>query len=125
MGQAELFELSYEALYFMDSLFQMWLTMTFAAILAIYFTRTELSNWLRRLLISLYLAASIAMSGRWLVGTNHLVTYRDMIVEAGYPPFPTPEWASVFWVLHASTFLVGTITTAYFMHSFSSKQAGS
>ena len=124
MGQAELYELSYEALYFMDSLFQMWLTMTFAAILAIYFTRAELSNWLRRLLIFLYLAASIVMSGRWLVGTNHVITYRDMLTEAGYAPFPTPDWASLFWVLHACTFVVGTIATAYFMNSFSNDQAG-
>ena len=59
----------------------------------------------------------MVMGGRWFVGANHVFTYREMVAEAGYPAFPTPEWATVFGALHAITIVAGTIVTLYFMSS--------
>jgi hypothetical protein len=59
------------------------------------------------------------MTGRWVVGVNHVFAYQDMIAEAGFPPFPTPVWATAFGTLHLITFVIGTLATVYFMSLFS------
>jgi hypothetical protein len=61
LPEGALHTLCYNALSFADNLFQMWLTVTFAAILAIYFSHSHITPYLRRLLIGLYLGASIML----------------------------------------------------------------
>jgi hypothetical protein len=43
----------------------MWLTITFAAILAIYFSHSNITAYMKRLLIGSYVDASIALIGKW------------------------------------------------------------
>ena len=119
LSEEALHNLCYTALSFADNLFQMWLTVTFAAILAIYFSHSSITPYLRRLLIGLYLGASIMLIGRWCVGIfYHLLSYQNQLVENGWLPFPTPENAKFLGVLHLLLYLMGTAATLYFMVKF-------
>ena len=119
LSEEALHNLCYNALSFADNLFQMWLTVTFAAILAIYFSHENITPYLRRLLIGLYLGASIMLVGRWWVAIfHHFLTYRNQLLENGWLPFPTPEFAGFLGVLHLLLYLGGTAATFYFMVNF-------
>lgn len=119
LSQEALYNLTYDALSFADTLFQVWLTVTFAAILAIYFSRTEISALMRRLLIALYAGTAVVLTGRWAAGMFHIMAYDKLIVEGGFAPFPTPPALGLtMGILHFSMFVVGSLATIYFMYSF-------
>lgn len=120
LSQEALYTLIYNALSFTDTLFQVWLTVTFAAILAIYFSRAEITSWMRWLLILLYCGSSVVLTGRWMIGIGHVVTYQQVLEEAGYARFPTPVgFGTAMAAIHLLMFVVGTIATLYFMYAFS------
>jgi len=122
LSEEALHNLCYSALSFADNLFQMWLTVTFGAILAIYFSHANITPYLRKLLIGLYLGASVMLCGRWCVAIfSHFLTYQDQLIQHGYLRFPTPEFASILGFLHLLLYLVGTIATTYFMFNFTGK----
>ena len=119
LSEEALHNLCYSALSFADNLFQMWLTVTFAAILAIYFSHSNITPYLRRLLTGLYLGASIMLIGRWWVAIfHHFLTYQNQLVENDWLPFPTPQYAEFLGVLHLLLYLMGTAATLYFMVKF-------
>lgn len=119
LSEEALHNLCYSALSFADNLFQMWLTVTFAAILAIYFSHSNITPYLRRLLIGLYLGASIMLIGRWWVAIfHHFLTYQNQLIGNGRLSFPTPEYAGFLGVLHLMLYLIGTAATLYFMLKF-------
>ena len=119
LSQEALYNLIYSALSFTDTLFQVWLTVTFAAILAIYFSRDEISKLMRFPLLFLYAGTSILLTGRWVVGIIHAVRYQEMLFQNGFTPFPTPPaFGASLAALHFSMFIVGTLATIYFMFSF-------
>jgi hypothetical protein len=119
LSQEALHNLCYNALSFADNLFQMWLTVTFAAILAIYFSHTSITPYLRRLLIGLYAGASVMLIGRWSVAIfSHFLTYQNQLIANDWLPFPTPENAKFLGLLHLSLYLLCTVATLYFMAKF-------
>lgn len=120
LSEEALHNLCYSALSFADNLFQMWLTVTFAAILAIYFSQSNITAYMRRLLIGLYFGASVMLIGRWCVAIIfHLSTYQNQLLENDWLPFPTPENAKFLGALHLLLYLLGTSATLYFMAKFS------
>jgi hypothetical protein len=126
LSEEALHNLCYSALSFADNLFQMWLTVTFAAILAIYFSHTNVTPYLRRLLIGLYIGASVMLIGRWCVAIfYHLLTYQNQLIDQGLLPFPTPKFASILGLLHLTLYLLGTGATLYFMTKFAQKDVRS
>ena len=119
LSEEALHNLCYNALSFADSLFQMWLTVTFAAILAIYFSHSNITPYMRRLLIGLYFGASVMLTGRWYVAIMfHFLTYQNQLIENGWLPFPTPENARILGALPLLLYLFGTAATLYFMATF-------
>ena len=120
LSQEALYNLCYSAISFADSLFELWLTVTFAAILAIFFASARITPFMRYLLMSLYGGTSFMLTARWLVAMNHIVTYQQMLEAAGLAPFPTPlKGTAPIAVLHFLMFLLGSLATLYFMRSFS------
>ena len=118
LSQEALYNLIYSAIDFGDSLFELWLTVTFAGILAVYFSSARITAFMRWLLMSLYAVTSIMLTGRWLVAMLHYATYLESIESEGFTPFPTPVWARAFFLLHLATFVLGSIATVYFMWTF-------
>jgi hypothetical protein len=119
LSQEALYNLCYSALAFADNLFQIWLTITFGVILAIYFSVANISPFMRKLLIGLYFGASFILIGRWCVAIMfHSLAYQEQIVQQGFPPFPTPPFASFLGITHLVLYLAGTTGTLYFMLTF-------
>lgn len=119
LTEEALHNLCYSALSFADNLFQMWLTVTFGAILAIYFSNSNITPFMRRLLIGLYFGASLMLTGRWCVAIFfHFLSYQNQLMAQEYAPFPTPPFAAVLGLLHLILYLAGTIATLYFMATY-------
>jgi hypothetical protein len=119
LSQEALYNLCYSAISFGDSLFELWLTITFAAILAIFFASERITPFMRRLLLALYGGTALLLTGRWVVAMTHVLTYQRMLRDAGFEAFPSPiRTRSPLGVLHFLMFAVGSVATLYFMHSF-------
>ena len=126
LSQEALYNLCYSAISFADSLFELWLTVTFAAILAIFFASARITPFMRYLLMSLYGGTSFMLTARWLVAMNHILTYQQMLDAAGFAPFPTPiEGGAPLAVIHFLMFPLGSLATLYFMRSFSDQASDS
>jgi len=123
LSQEALFNLTYSAIALGDSLFELWLTVTFAAILAVYFSSSRMTTFMRRLLLGLYFAASLLLTGRWVVAMLHFLTYRDMLAMQGFAEFPSPQpLGIILGTLHFATLVLGTAGTLYFMRSFGAEE---
>ena len=83
MTQDALYDLIYTALAHADNLFELWLTVTFAAILAIYFSRAQISPFMRNLLMLLYAGTAVLLTGRWASAMFQISTYMTQIAENG------------------------------------------
>ena len=118
LSQEALYSLIYEAISFGDSLFELWLTITFAAILAIFFSSDRIERFMRLLLVGLYSASSVLLTGRWIVAMLHYVHYQETILTSGYAAFPTPSIGQLLGVLHFVLFVLGSAATVYFMLTF-------
>jgi hypothetical protein len=118
LSQEALYNLIYSAIDFGDSLFELWLTITFAAILAVYFSSERISKYMRQLLVALYAASAVLLTGRWVVAMIHYAHYQDVIIASGLAPFPTPAFAQAFAVIHFLLYILGSLATVYFMMSF-------
>jgi hypothetical protein len=120
LSQEALFNLCYSAISFADSLFELWLTVTFAAILAIYFASERITPFMRYLLMSLYGGTSFMLTARWVVAMYHILTYQRMLESAGFAPFPSPmKGTAPIGGIHFLMFVAGSLATLYFMRSFS------
>lgn len=123
MSEEPYYNLIYSAMYLGDGLFELWLTITFAAILAIYFSRDQISRFMRNLLVALYTGTAVLLTGRWCVAMIHIVYYMNELSAAGLASFPTPmPFGSVMAILHFSMFAGGSIGTIYFMCSYRSSK---
>lgn len=119
LSQEALYNLCYSAIAFGDSMFELWLSVTFAAILAVYFSSERITSFMRRLLVALYAGTSVLLTGRWLVAMGHILEYRRVLQDAGFAPFPSPpQLGFALGVLHLLMFSFGSIATLYFMNSF-------
>ena len=101
-----------------DVQFQLWLTMTFAAITASFLARDRLTKTFAHFMTSIYLLATTAIAGRWM-----MTIYRvNLLVEAYEVTEQTfPPWG-VFLAL--STFLMfalGTGGCVFCIYYFRSK----
>lgn len=119
LNQESLYNLIYSAMDLGDNLFELWLTVTFAAILAIYFSRDDISPFMRKLLIALYSGTALLLTGRWNVAMMHIMHYMDELKKTGLEPFPTPmPLGLIMGYLHAAMFIGGSLATIYFMYSY-------
>jgi hypothetical protein len=123
MNEESYYSLIYSAMDLGDGLFELWLTVTFAVILAIYFSRDQISRLMRSLLVALYAGTAVLLAGRWCVAMIHIGHYMDELSAAGLAPFPTPmPFGYVMLILHFSMFVGGSIGTIYFMYSYRSSK---
>ena len=92
--------------------FQVWLTITFSTIVAVFAGRSLLTKVIKWLVTMLYLMASIATlaSSIYLAESNAQLTASLVAQGASVPP---PVFAGVVYLV---LFLAGIATTVYFIH---------
>ena len=92
--------------------FQVWLTITFSTIVAVFAGRKLLTRKIKWLVTMLYMLASVAIaaSSIYLAESNAQLT--NLLVEKG-AHVPAPVFAgAAFFIL----FMAGVMTTVYFIH---------
>jgi hypothetical protein len=96
-----------------DVQFQLWLTITFATIIAGFAARRLLTQPLRWALTVLYLLATFVVASRWYYDAQDIFTYRKLLEQAGFDAQP-PVVTIASRVL---LMFVGTLAAIYFLHT--------
>ncbi len=100
-----------------NSLFEFWLTITFAYLITVHFTFDDIDRRLRKLVLLIYGIAAFLFIARWVLAVQGVYRIGEEIRAAGYPPPPfSPDmWLTV--TVYSTVFglmLVGTILSLYF-----------
>jgi hypothetical protein len=112
LSPGELYELVLLGEASIDSQFQLWLTCTFATIVASFVARHHLTQAMRWIVSALYLLATFVYVSRWYYDATVIFTHRDALGQAG---IEHPS-VTVTLVARAVTMLFGTFATLYFVH---------
>jgi hypothetical protein len=114
-----LLELVHMAEASIDVQFQVWLTITFAVIVASFASQGQPSIRIRGLMIALYVLAVAALYARWMTDGSRLVPMLDELLSRGIDAYPT-AWIAP--ILRIATFIGGTGIAVYLMIHFHKKE---
>lgn len=81
----------YESWSLADVQFQTWLSITFAAVVTIYFGQGALSKFYRLLIVLLYSVTSVILIGAWLTHAAHGGVYTELLAQQFDFRFPVPH----------------------------------
>lgn len=118
MSQELIYSTLYAALTLTDSIFQIWITLTFAVLVATYVAGKRFDRPVYLLVSSLYALASAVLFTRFASAAFQAFYYKRLLVTRGFEPWPVPNFVSV--IIGAGTFLLlfaGTIGTLWFVRS--------
>lgn len=116
MSQELIYEVLYDSLSLADSIVQIWITVTFAVIVAGYFAGGRVGRVMHRLVSSLYGLYAVVLITRFSSSAFQIFHYRNILVERGFEPWPVPYWVSI--IIGGGTFVLmfaGTLATLWFM----------
>jgi hypothetical protein len=116
MSQELIYEVLYDSLALADSILQIWITVTFAVIVATYIAGGRVGHVMHRLVSSLYGLSTAVPITRFGSASYQIFHYRNMLIERGFEPWPAPRWVAI--VIGSGTFillLAGTVATLWFM----------
>ncbi len=92
--------------------FQVWLTITFATIVAVFAGRTLLTGLIKWLVTMLYLLASLTILASCLYLAESNAQLTALLLSRG-APVPAPIFAGASYLV---LYMAGVLTTAYFIH---------
>lgn len=116
MSEELIYENLYAVLAVADSILQIWLTVTFAVLVAAYVAGNRISRPLYLLISFLYGYAAVILSIRFVSAGQQIYFYRDLLVSSGFTPWPAPRNLSV--VIGGGTLILlvgGTLATLWFL----------
>ena len=113
LSHQAILQLLYQVWELRDFAFETWLGVTFAAILATYFSSEYLSKFLRRLILVLFVLSSVMFLMGWMTLGSHLAFYVEMLDanKLAKPPVLF-SWAAP---LKLALMFFGSIATAFFI----------
>ena len=112
LSPADLLELTILSESVIDYQLELWLTVSFATIVACFAGRNLLSNKMRWIVSSLYLLATIAVVSRIYYLVLDLWAYSNALVSLGIDS----NIPIAMSVARITLFIAGTGTTIYFVH---------
>ena len=108
----------YSALSLMDSILQIWLTLTFAVIVSTYVAGQRFDRPVYRLVSGLYAFASAIQVVRLASAAHQAFFYKHLLVVRRFEPWPVPDWvALIIGVGSLVLILAGTIATLWFIRA--------
>jgi hypothetical protein len=116
MSQELIYEVLYDALALADSILQIWMTVTFAVIVATYIAGGRVGLVMHRLVSTLYGLYAAVLITRFGSSSFQIGYYRNALIERGFEPWPVPLWVGI--IIGVGTFLLmlaGTVATLWFM----------
>jgi hypothetical protein len=125
MSQDLIMQTLYSALSLADSILQIWLTVTFAVIVASYLAGSRISDFMYYLISGLYGLAALVLITRFISAAYQIYFYRDLLVASGFEPWPVPPL--VTQVIGVGTFVLlsgGSLATLWFIRSVREARGG-
>ena len=126
MSQELIMQTLHSSLSLADSILQIWLTVTFAVIVASFLAGTRIGRSMYYLISGLYGLAALVLVTRFVSAAYQIFYYRDLLVANGYEPWPVPTL--VTQIIGGGTFVLlsaGSIATLWFVHSVRKRAPGS
>jgi hypothetical protein len=117
MTQELIYQTLYSVLAVADSILQIWLTVTFAVLVAAYIAADRIGHYLYLLITFLYGLATLVLTIRFISAAYQIYYYRDLLVIKGYDQWPVPKVLSQ--LIGGGTLLllvVGSIGTLWFVN---------
>jgi len=118
LSQAEIYQILFSALSTVDSILQIWLTITFAVLVAAFLAGKHVNQSIYSLISALYGLASIVLTTRFVSAALLMFNFQHLLIASGYKPWPVPTPIGV--IIGAGTALMmfgGTIGTIWFLRS--------
>ena len=116
MSEFELTSLTLDLFRDMDTQIQFWLQATFAVIIAVFFVGDRFSAEIRRLIVALYVVASMLAALRWTLTLRRNLVYRERLLAEGYADIPTDLRLLIpINLLIMLMFVGGVLGTVYFL----------
>ena len=116
MSESDLNNLIYSAMGMATSLFQFWLSASFALAMVAYFAGDKLNGLMLKLASTIYLLASVVLIFGWFSFAFQINEYMTMMVRQGYE---TTHFDNIFGMLHGigilSVFVIGTLGVLYYL----------
>jgi hypothetical protein len=122
MPQELIYETLYSALSLADSILQIWLTVTFAVIVATHLAGDRIGQFMFFLISSLYGLATLVLITRFVSAAYQIFHYRDLLVISGFEPWPVP--GLITRIIGGGTLLLlvgGSAATLWFVYSIRKK----
>jgi hypothetical protein len=117
MSESDLSNLIYSAMGMATSLFQFWLSASFALAMIAYFGVGKLTGLMFKIASAIYLLASFVLICGWFNFAIQISGYIKMMIQLG---FETAHFDNIFGALHGvgvfSVFIVGTAGVLYYLH---------
>ena len=118
MSQELIYTTLYAVLALTDSIFQIWITLTFAVLVATYVAERRIDRGMYRLVSGLYALASAVLVTRFGSAAFQAFYYKNLLVKRGFEPWPVPNIVSLIIGIGTLVLLVlGTISTLWFVRS--------
>jgi hypothetical protein len=118
MSQELILQSLYSALSLADSILQIWLTVTFAVIVASYLAGDRIGKFLYFLISGLYGLAVLVLHTRFVSAAYQIFYYRDLLIINGFEPWPVPHF--ITQIIGSGTLILmvgGSIATLWFVYS--------
>ncbi len=116
MSQELIYSTLYAVLALTDSIFQIWLTLTFAVLVATYVAERRFDRGMYRLVSGLYAFASGILLVRFASAAYQAFHYKNLLRARGFEPWPVPNIVSL--IIGVGTFVLllsGTLGTLWFV----------
>ena len=118
MSQEVIYNTLYSVLALTDSIFQIWITLTFAVLIATYVAERRFDRRMYRLVSGLYAFASGILLVRFGSAAYQAFYYKNLLRAYGFEPWPVPNTVSLIIGIGTFVFLFsGTLGTLWFVRS--------
>ncbi|MGB9473795.1 MAG: hypothetical protein WCE87_01870 [Candidatus Udaeobacter sp.] len=95
ISQEAIYSTLYATLALTDSIFQIWITLTFAVLIATYVAERRFDRALYRLVSGLYAFASVILFVRFASAAYQAFHYKNLLRARGFEPWPVPNVVSL------------------------------
>jgi hypothetical protein len=114
----QIYENLYSALAQADSTTQLWVSLTFAVIVAVHLGAEKIEQKTFKLIAFLYGLFSIVAVIRYIAGAYQILHYQELLITLNFEPWPIPNVFGM--MIGIGTFiliLVGSLGTLWFIRS--------
>jgi hypothetical protein len=112
VGPTDVYAVHVELLGVLNSLFEIWLGFTFAAIVAYHFAAPTMHKAILGVTLILYLLASHVFAARYFHTMDVMGVMNQKLVDAGVEPYPAPGNEIILILL--LIFAIGTVSTVVY-----------